>query len=107
MKTLNASVVAKKEKNLKAFVIFLNDGSKTIEPQLTTLAETAKAQDIALTYLAKDDRAVSRYKVNLDPEVKNTVIVYKDKKVTAKFVNLKADKKGLEELQTAISAVTQ
>lgn len=50
---------------------------------------------------------MQRYKVNLDPEVKNTIIVYRNKKVTAKFVNLKADEKGLSELKAALEAVAK
>ncbi len=89
-----------KDKKLKAFVIFLNDGTKAIEPQLTLIAQKEKADEVALTYLSKSDKAVGAYKVNLDPEVKNTIIVHQTRRSRAKFVNLKADEKGLGELNS-------
>jgi hypothetical protein len=45
--------------------------------------------------------------MNLAPEVKNTVFVYRNKRVTAKFVNLKADEKGLAELTKAIEEASK
>lgn len=83
----------------------MDDDAKSIEPKLTQLAEKNSANDIALAYLSKDNEAVSAYKVNLDAEIKNTVILYRNKKVTAKFVNLKSDEKGLAELKAAIDSV--
>lgn len=73
---------------------------------LTTLAEKTGANDLALAYLGKTNEAVGDYKVNLAPEVKNTFFVYVNKKVTAKFVNLEPDEKGLADLKAAITAVT-
>ena len=39
--------------------------------------------------------------------MKNTVFVYKDKKVAAKFVNLTDSKEDLAKLQAAIDSVTK
>lgn len=105
VKTLNDSVIANKEKELKGFFIFVDEDAKGIEAKLTKLAEKQSANDVALAYLSKSSEGVVNYKINLDPEVKNTVIVYRNKKVTAKFVNLSADEKGLADLQTALSDV--
>ena len=50
--------------------------------------------------------ALRAYKINLVPEVKNTVMLYRKRRVTHKFVNLRADEKGLAELKTAIGELT-
>jgi hypothetical protein len=96
-----------KEKQLKAFFIFVTDEGKALAPKLTELATQAKADDLCLTFLPKKDEGVELYKFNLDPEVKNTIIVYRNKRVTAKFVNLVADEKGLGELKAAIAEVVK
>ena len=101
---MNDAVLANKAKELKGFFIFVDDDAKAIEPKLTALAEKQSVNDIALAYLSKDNGAVEAYKINLAPEVKNTVIVYRHKVVTAKIVNLTADEKGLAELKTAMDS---
>jgi hypothetical protein len=70
---------------------------------LTGLAQKTNAQEIALTYLSPSSSSVRDYKVNLAADVKNTIIVYRRKRVTQKFVNLQADDKGMASLQAALS----
>lgn len=104
-KALNAQVASTK---LKAFVVFLIDPKNADETAktLASVAEKNKLDKVALTYLDKNSRSVSTYKVNTSADVKNTVIVYKDRRVTQKFVNLTSNKDGLGDLQAAISHVT-
>lgn len=71
------------------------------------MAETAKANDISLAYVSPKDYSLGAYKINLVPEVKNTVILYRNKRVTSKFVNLSANEKGLAELNTAVSELVK
>jgi hypothetical protein len=108
-KLLNDSVKEMKASELKAFVIFLVDKEKAgeLEAMLPKLAERIGVYDIALATLPKDNNAVGNYKVNVSGDVKNTVFVYRDKKVVAKYVNLKADEKGLAALSGSIKTVTQ
>ncbi|SRR5581483_2560501 len=89
---------------LKAFVIQMTCCQECVD-SITAVAKQVKADNIGIAHIAQTDSAVKNYKINTDSEVKNTVIVYKDKKVVAKFVNLKADKKGLDELNAAIAKV--
>jgi hypothetical protein len=105
VKTLNDAVVANKSKNLKAFFIFVDENGKKHAPKLEALAAKTKSNDIALAYLSPSNEAVKAYKVNLDPAVKNTVMVYRRKRVTSTTVNLVADEKGLAGLKTAISEI--
>lgn len=94
---------------LKTFVIFLTDDSKSQDTAkaIEGMAKKVQANDVAMAWLGKGDKAVEDYKVNVAPEIKNTVFVYKDRQVKAKFVNFKADKKGLAELNAAISGITK
>jgi hypothetical protein len=103
VKTLNEAMVANKNKKLKIFAIFLDGSKEKMEPMLTKLAEKAKAPDMSLTYISPKDDAIKAYKINLDPEVKNTVLLYRDRTVTANIVNLVADEKGLDALSKSIT----
>ena len=70
------------------------------------MAAQEKLQNVALVYLpGPTDEAVKDYEINTDAKVKNTVFVYKSRKVKAKFVNFVADKKGTDTLETAIKGV--
>jgi hypothetical protein len=73
---------------------------------LTSTAEKLKVERVGISYLTPDNGGVRGYKINLVPEVKNTIFVYRRKMVTDKFVNLKADEKGLAQLAEAINKVT-
>ena len=104
-KHLSAKVDSSKHE-FKAFMINLAhcdaciDGTKSV-------AKKAELKNIAMTYLDAKSDYVKNYKVNVSEEVKNTVFVYKNRKVVAKFVKLKADKAGLSKLDTAIAKIDQ
>lgn len=100
-KNLSAQV-ANSKTELKAFMINLSSCDACVDGT-KTLAEKAALKNIAMAYLPKTDDAIKAYKVNTASDVKNTVFVYKNKKVVAKFVNLKADKEGLKNLNDAIA----
>jgi hypothetical protein len=92
-----------KDKRLKAFFVFISDSGKAIEPLLSALAQKSNAYEVALTYLSRGNPAVADYKINLGPAVKNTVMIYRRRRVTQNFVNLQADDKDLASLQAALS----
>jgi|DewCreStandDraft_4_1066084.scaffolds.fasta_scaffold201573_2 hypothetical protein len=98
---------ATSNKEFKGFVIFVSGDKPATEKAIVQANEKLGYDAIAMAILAPGDSAVKNYKVNLDAEVKNTVFVYKDKKVTAKFVNLEANDKGLGQLKEAIAKITQ
>lgn len=97
-----AAEVGDSKANLKAFVINLTMCEKC-EEKANTMAKTTKHDNIAIAMLPVKDEAVKNYKVNTDSSVKNTVFVYRNRKVVAKFVNLEANAKGLGELRAAIA----
>ena len=105
-KLLNDATKDMKKSELKTFVIFVTDDAKKAEAMLAQLAEKT-GHEVALAYLAKKNEAVSNYKVNLSPDIKNTVFVYKNRTVQAKYVNLKADEKGLAQLGASVKTITQ
>lgn len=96
--------VASSKHELKGFVVNLAHCDKCVEGT-KTFAKDSKLNNIGITYLKADTPYVKNYKINTDSAVKNTVIVYKNKKVAAKFVNLKADEAGLKQLSAAIAKV--
>lgn len=99
-KNLAGKVKALKGAEFQSFIIYIGDAKPATEA-----AKSWAADALHVAYLAKDSDGVGLYKVNTDSEIKNTIFVYKNKKVTAKFVNFKADEKGLTALDKAISEI--
>jgi protocatechuate 3,4-dioxygenase beta subunit len=90
-------------KRLRAFVIYTNPGGKPIrevEDLLTSLARKASLQLVAVTYVPSpiDPKTSALYRINPDPRVRNTVFVYRKRRVVDKFVNLGADEASLQKL---------
>lgn len=107
--TLEKAISKAGKDRLKAFVVDLNptrESAEAMTAKLEKIASAEKLQNVALTYLkGPDAEAVGTYKINVAPEVKTTVIVYKDMKVLYNFVNMKADKEDLDKLyESAIEA---
>ena len=107
--TLEKTARANADKKFKAFVVFMNPNKETpeaIEKQLQAMAKKDKLERVTLAYLSgPDDDAVKEYEINTAPQVKNTVFVYRNRKVETKFINLVADKKGQEALTSALQTV--
>jgi protocatechuate 3,4-dioxygenase beta subunit len=100
---LESAIKTQGSKNLKAFIVFVNTGGVSDEEfakSVTEIADKSKSPDVAFTYVSKSDPSVSRYKINLDADVKNTVLFYKDRAVKTNGVNLKSIKDGLKTIVT-------
>jgi hypothetical protein len=108
-KALQAAMDAHKDAKLKTFVIVLTDPAKSeaTAKWIEGAAKKVGTPDVAMAYLPTNDEAVKNYQVNTARDVKNTIFVYRDRTVKSKFVNLKADAKGLSELKKAIAGITQ
>lgn len=106
VKTLNDAVVSKRAKKLKAFFIFVDKDGASLEPKLVALADKLKTPDVALAYLGPDNEAVGDYKINLDPKVKNTVMLYRMREIKWQHVNLDAAKDA-KDLTRAIDELTK
>ena len=98
---------AGKNENFKGFVIWVSDNKDQAAGTLKTIAGKHNFDAIGMAVIDPKNEAINNYKINLDKEVKNTVIVYKNKKVVQKFVNWEANEKGLNELNGAIAGVSK
>lgn len=107
-KMLQGAMEAHKDQKLKAFMIVMVDPSKSAQVAggLEHTAGKLGLKDVAVAYLPTNDEAVTNYQVNTSKDVKNTIFVYRDRTVKSKFVNLKADEKGLGDLKKAIAGIT-
>lgn len=103
IKHLDAKVGSSKSE-LKAFAIRVAfcDGCAG---ETSTLAQKVGDVKVGIAHVNASDKAIEDYKYNIDREVKNTVFVYKNRKVVEKFVNFKADKAGLAKLDAAIAKI--
>jgi protocatechuate 3,4-dioxygenase, beta subunit len=91
--------------HLKTFVIFKSNEGKKIEAKLAALAKANGLNKVALTWLAPGNEALKEYQIN--SAAQTTILVYKNRQVTDKFINLKADKEGLMALDGAIAKITK
>jgi hypothetical protein len=78
-------VDANKDKDLRSFVVFMN--GPELAPQLTKLAQE-KGIKLPMTVLPGGANApdLGHYKVN--PQAKNTILVYRRQRIHANFVNV-------------------
>lgn len=111
MKKANAGGANK----FRAFVVFLQggcgavsgccDNADVLTKTLKDLAAKNHLQNVAFAYIPNTDESLKSYQINSDKAMENTVLVYKGRHVTTKFVNLKADKAGLASLDKAVAAI--
>lgn len=106
---LEKAIQANAKKDLKAFLIFIKPSSVSTEALTKEWGEVAaekKLERVAFTYVpGPEDPAVRAYGINTDAKVKNTIFLYKDKRVEEKFVNLVADEEGLKRLDAAVQSL--
>lgn len=106
---LDRAVAAGSRSDLKGFVVFIRrsrGAEDRYAAQLREFATKNNLHNVGVTYVdAPSDQAVRSYRINTDPKVRNTVFVYRDRKVQSKFVNLPATSGGLDELAAAVRQV--
>lgn len=102
---LNKNAAA--NENFKGFVIFVTTTPKELGGKIESVVTESGLNKIGCAVIDPKNEALTNYKINLDKDIKNTVFVYKNKKVVAKFVNLTSDDKGLGQLTAAITSVTK
>ncbi len=90
--------VRKEGKKAYGFVVWTQGDA--VKEKLSKLSEEKKIEDIAICYLPEKQREayLKLLKIELSDKLRNIIVVYRDKRVTAKFVNLDAkDFKKVEE----------
>ena len=108
-KNLDKAMTTYKGTEFKALVVLVVDKSavKSTKTMATDWVKSEGLKNVAVAVLSKDNEAVKDYNINLSKEVKNTVFVYKNWKVTSTMTNLSADAKGLGSLNTAIASINR
>lgn len=93
-------------KNFKAYLIYTNPNKQNaaeMETKLAALGEKLNIKHIALTYVpAADDRKSSVYLNQINSQTRNTVIVYNNRHVADKFVNLAFTEQNQNLLKAAV-----
>ena len=107
--TLGEAMKRNGKAEFKALIVFVADGAKAEAAKAEGLALVKRSglKGLAMATISPSNEAVKAYKINTSPEVKNTVLVYKDWKVQSKMVNLKADPNGIKALDGAIASVVK
>jgi len=104
---LEKACEASGSKDLRAFVVFINhleQPGDEIGKELAAWAEKNGWKRVSVAYLAGPNaRPVSDFKISLDVRVRNTVFLYRDRMLRDRFINLKADEKGIAALQASIA----
>ena len=107
---LQKAVETHQASQLKAFVIFVNRDSQprdAFERQLRKFAGDHKLSKLDVAYVGRGDPGIRGYRINQDPAVRNTILVYRNEQVQEKLVNLSADEAGLKALEAAVEKVTK
>lgn len=104
--TLEASIKMEGPAKMKGFVVFIKPqgvSSSALAGQLKMIAQKCHLSNVALLYVdGPTAEPVGQYKINTSSTVKNTVLVYHDRKVDANFVNLKGTDEGIKSLKIAL-----
>lgn len=107
--TLEQIASANPAAHLKAFVVYMNPTNapaSALEAKLRKIGDANKLQNVSLVFLpGAGDPAVQAYGVNTDRAVRNTIFVYRNRTVEAKFVNWQADASGVAGLRDAVAKV--
>jgi hypothetical protein len=104
-KTLSAAMKTNQKAEFKALIVFIGEGAAAEKAKADGLALIKKdgLTGISMATISPKNEAVTNYKINVSPQVKNTVFVYRNWKVQDKMVNLSADASGLKTLDGAIA----
>ena len=103
---LEAAIKMDGPDKLKAFILFIKPADESeamLEGKLKMISDKCHLQNVALAYVDGGDAGtLLKYKINTASDIKNTVLVYHDMKISANFVNLKGDEEGLMSLKSAM-----
>ncbi len=92
-------------KEFKAMVVIVAPKAAAAEIEKAAPMMQKAWKNVSVAYVTPDDASVKAYKINL--KAANTVFAYKNWKVAQKFVDVKADEKGLAEVGAAIEALVK
>ncbi len=91
---------AERKKYLKAYFVYGNNvdyDKKKIQNQLEKLGKALNLKNIALTYVPSMNDAESEVDLNkIDPNAENTFILYRNRTIIGKHIDLKATKENFD-----------
>ncbi|MDB5232888.1 MAG: protocatechuate 3,4-dioxygenase, beta subunit [Chitinophagaceae bacterium] len=100
-KKLDKSIGQKGLKKLRAFIVFMNPLHRPlneIRNELTAWANHMRISDAAIVFVPSPDDAETAVNYKINPLAKNTVFVYKQRKVVSKFINYRDNDKNYSDL---------
>ncbi|CAN5551877.1 hypothetical protein BH09PLA1_BH09PLA1_23080 [soil metagenome] len=106
-KRLEREIQARGVERMRAFIMYMNPGGKSdkeLKKMLGEFSSTAGLQKVAVTFIPAptDPDTAGVYKINADPKVKNTVLVYHQRKVIEKHVNMGSTDAEMDQIVNAI-----
>lgn len=106
---LDAEMAEHAKQEFKALIVFVAPKGKADALKAEGLAIVKKhgLKGVSMATVSPDHEAIKSYKINLSPEVKNTVFVYRNWTVQDKMINLGTDAKGLKALDAAIETAVK
>ncbi len=111
IKSLEAEMRKRGEKNLRVFLIYMNPfyQENTTDTENQIIGRKIKAwcmkqqlEKVAMTWIPSpvDEKTARIYQIN--PAAKNTIFVYKSRRVTAKWVNVEYDQQTLKNILSTL-----
>jgi len=104
--TLESAIKMQGSAKLKGFIVFIkpkNESKDMVEGQLKMIASKCHLKNVGLVYVdGPKSEPIETYNINTNSSVKNTVLVYHNRKVNANFVNLQGDDSGIMSLKSAM-----
>jgi len=96
VKTMENEMIQRGEKNLRVFVVYMNpfykdtdaEGFRILQKKIRKWCEEQQLNKVAVVWVPSpvDEKSSGLFRIN--PKAKNTVFVYKKRKVAAKWVNM-------------------
>ena len=95
-KRLETEIAGRGLRKFRAFIMYMNPNQKPLSEVRKTFSEFAASQKLtylAVTYIPSPNDAdtAALFEINPDRKVRNTVLIYKKRKVVGKMINLDPD----------------
>ena len=106
---LDAEMGQRAKQEFKALIVLVapKGAAASLKAEGLSILKAHGLSRVAMATIAPDNEAVKAYKIRLSPEVRNTVLVYRNWTVRDKMVNLTTDAKGFAALDAAIAGAVK
>lgn len=93
---------AKRKQYLKAYFVYGNNKNQ-IEVKLEEIGAALKLKHLALTYVPSfDDQKTEVYLNKINPSAENTFIVYRNRSIIAKFIDLEPSQANFKSIEATL-----